>query len=121
MKINFNRLNHIQLCIPLGKEEEARKFYCELLGLEEIEKPESLKKNGGFWLRIADIELHIGAENLEGKSKRHPAFEVDDLEGIKNHMKENGVRIKEYDPLPAFSRFSFFDPYDNRIELMEKR
>ena len=83
MKIKFIRLNHVQICIPKNKEEEARKFYCELLGLEEIEKPEYLKKNGGFWLKIADIELHIGAEDIENKSKRHPAFEVEELEKIK--------------------------------------
>ena len=121
MKIEFTRLNHIQLCIPLGKEEEARQFYCEQLGLEEIEKPDDLKANGGFWLRIADIELHIGVEDQENRSKRHPAFEVNNLEAIKEYFKATGVRIKEYNPLPEFNRFSFFDPFGNRIELMEKR
>jgi len=75
IKIEFKRINHIQICIPKNKEDEARKFYCGLLGLEEIEKPEDLKKNGGFWLKIADIELHIGTEDQINKSKRHPAFE----------------------------------------------
>jgi len=58
MKITFKRLNHVQICIPKGAEADARKFYCDLLDLEEIEKPKDLKKNGGFWLKIADIELH---------------------------------------------------------------
>jgi len=50
MNIHFKRLNHIQICILKNKEAEARTFYCGILGLKEIEKPEYLKKNGGFWL-----------------------------------------------------------------------
>ncbi|MEL6970834.1 MAG: hypothetical protein AAFZ63_23925 [Bacteroidota bacterium] len=62
MKIKFKRLDHVQVCIPIGKEAEARGFYCDLLQLEEIEKPAYLQKNGGFWLKIANIQLHIGME-----------------------------------------------------------
>jgi catechol 2,3-dioxygenase-like lactoylglutathione lyase family enzyme len=122
MTIQFNRLNHVQLCIPKGEEEKARNFYMNILGLEEIEKPESLKKNGGFWLRIADIELHIGTEEMDGKwiGKRHPAFEVTDLEKVRKYLEENGVLVKEETPIPFIKRFSFFDPFKNRIELMEK-
>jgi len=121
MKITFKRLNHVQICIPKGAEVDARKFYCDLLGLEEIEKPEDLKKNGGFWLKIADIELHIGAEDAKNTSKRHPAFEVENLEATKTYLNAAGVRIKEDNPLPKFSRFSFYDPFNNRIELLEKK
>jgi len=119
IEIEFKRLNHIQICIPINKEEDARRFYCDFLGLEEIEKPEFLRKNGGFWLKVADIELHIGTENLENKSKRHPAFEVENLESIKQTFKACGIRIKEDKSLPKFDRFSFYDPFNNRIELLE--
>ncbi len=121
MRIIFKRLNHVQICIPKGGETEARKFYCGLLGLEEIEKPEDLKKNGGFWLKIADIELHIGAEDVKNTSKRHPAFEIENVEKVKVYLQAAGVRIKEDNPLPEFYRFSFYDPFNNRIELLEKR
>lgn len=121
MNIYFKRLDHIQICIPTGKEQEARAFYIDFLGLEEIPKPADLLKNGGFWLNIANIQLHIGVEALENKSKRHPAFEVDSLEEIKQAMLNAGIRIKEDNPIPGFNRFSFYDPFNNRIELLEKR
>ncbi len=121
MKIKFVRLNHIQLCIPKNAEEQAREFYCGLLGLEEIEKPEFLKKNGGFWLKIADIELHIGAEDIENRSKRHPAFEVEDLMEIKDILIKNNIKIRESQALPDYRRFSFYDPFNNRIELLEAK
>jgi catechol 2,3-dioxygenase-like lactoylglutathione lyase family enzyme len=119
MSIRFKRLNHVQLCIPFGAEEEARRFYGGVLGLEEIEKPDELKPNGGLWFAVADVQLHIGVEEPQGSSKRHPAFEVEGLEQVRQHLGGNGVRIKEEPKVPGMNRFSFFDPFGNRIELME--
>lgn len=120
MKIQFRKIDHVQICIPIGCEYKGREFYCGILGLEEIEKPESLKGNGGFWLNIGNIQLHIGTENLAGISKRHPAFEVDDLNKVKEYLIEKGVKIKENKKIPGINRFSIFDYWDNRIELIEK-
>jgi len=113
------RLNHIQLCIPIGKENEARKFYCEILGLKEISKPEVLIPNGGFWLQTGDIQLHIGTENEINKSKRHPAFEVENLEEAKKQLEKNNISIKEEKQIPGQKRFSFKDPFGNRIEFLK--
>ena len=82
---------------------------------------DSLKKNGGFWLEIGDIQLHIGTENLEGKSKRHPAFEIENLDVVKEYLIQCGVKIKEGRKIPGISRFSIYDYWDNRIELLEKK
>lgn len=120
MKIQIKRLDHVQVCIPFGEEEKAREFYTRVLGLEEIEKPEVLKPNGGLWLKIADVQLHIGVEEMQGKSKRHPAFEVEDLEQIREHLRANQVQIKDEPSVPGINRFSFFDPFGNRIEFLEK-
>lgn len=145
MKINFKRLDHVQLIIPKGSEEKARKFYGELLGLEEIEKPESLKASGGVWFKFAGGELHLGAvrdhpystsmvyelrgEKIEGglkvepgfglTKKEHPGFEIENFDEVKKFLKENGVWLKEEVPIPGRKRFSFFDPFGNRIEFLE--
>ena len=121
--ITFKRLDHVQLCIPIGKEEEARSFYVGLLGLQEIPKPESLIANGGFWVQCGDIQLHIGVEPMtEGlKSKRHPAFEVEHLNEVRTYLEEYGVATQNEKPIPGVERFSFFDPFYNRIELLEKK
>ena len=119
MKINFVRLNHIQICIPKGAEDDARKFYSNILGLTEIEKPESLKPNGGLWYQFADIQLHIGTEEHIGKSKRHPAFEIKNADEVKQYLISKGVRVKEETEVPNQKRFSLLDPFDNRIEFLE--
>ncbi|WP_294205485.1 VOC family protein [uncultured Chryseobacterium sp.] len=118
--IKFKRLDHVQICIPKGQEDEARHFYSDIIGLTEIPKPEQLIPNGGLWYRIADIQLHIGTEDQIIASKRHPAFEVEDLDTIKEYLTGQKVKIKEEIQIPGQRRFSFIDPFDNRIELLEK-
>ncbi|AUS06302.1 VOC family protein [Pseudotamlana carrageenivorans] len=120
MKINFQKIDHVQICIPIGEEEKGRAFYCDILGLKEIKRPESIKHIGGFWLEMANINLHIGTEKMEGKSKRHPAFEVENINEVKSYLISKGVKVKEDAEIPGISRFSFYDFWDNRIELIEK-
>jgi catechol 2,3-dioxygenase-like lactoylglutathione lyase family enzyme len=56
------RLHHAQITIPLGAEDQARAFYCQVLGMEEIAKPQSLRSRGGLWLKLGDIQIHVGTE-----------------------------------------------------------
>ena len=49
--IKIKRLDHIQICIPIDRENEAREFYTNILGFEEISKPIELIPNGGLWYR----------------------------------------------------------------------
>jgi catechol 2,3-dioxygenase-like lactoylglutathione lyase family enzyme len=118
--ITFKRLDHVQICIPKGSESAAREFYTNIMGLQEIHKPVALIRNGGLWYKVADIQLHIGTEDVINKSKRHPAFEVTDLQGARQYLETNGINIKEEIPVPGQIRFSFFDPFGNRIELLQK-
>lgn len=120
MKINIKRLDHVQLCVPRGAEGAAREFYGGLLGLKELAKPEPLCANGGLWFEIADVQLHIGVEDAAAKSKRHPAFEVERAGAIRKFLEENGVRTRDEPDIDGVTRFSFFDPFDNRIEFLER-
>jgi catechol 2,3-dioxygenase-like lactoylglutathione lyase family enzyme len=120
MKIRIKRLDHVQLCIPKGEEAQARDFYGRVLGFPELEKPEALKVNGGLWFQVADIQLHISVETPTGRSKRHPAFEVEALDEIRDYFRQQQIEVREETPVPGLQRLSFFDPFGNRIELMER-
>jgi catechol 2,3-dioxygenase-like lactoylglutathione lyase family enzyme len=120
MQIQFKRLNHVQLMIPPGAEAEAREFYGGLLGLKELEKPDALKPSGGLWFQIADVQLHISVEAAQSPSKRHPAFEVENLDGVRSFLQEHGVRLRDEVQIPRYQRLSFYDPFGNRIELLEQ-
>jgi hypothetical protein len=53
-------------------------------------------------------------------SKRHPAFEVSDLEGARKWPECQEVEMKDEIQIPVQHRFSFKDPFGNRIELLQK-
>jgi hypothetical protein len=49
----FAAIDHVQLAIPVGGEDEARQFWCGLMGFIELPKPESLAKRGGPGSKMA--------------------------------------------------------------------
>jgi catechol 2,3-dioxygenase-like lactoylglutathione lyase family enzyme len=119
--IKSPRLHHVQISIPIGSEKQARGFYCGLLGLAEISKPESLAGRGGFWVAVGDQQLHFGVENQWGRadSRRHVALEVAHLALARRQLETEGVEILDSIPIPGWSRLEFRDPFGNRLELME--
>jgi catechol 2,3-dioxygenase-like lactoylglutathione lyase family enzyme len=122
-KSSILRVQHAQITIPKGAEDEARKFYCEFLGLKEIPKPESLQTRGGFWLEVGAFQVHIGTEDDfdRSKTKAHIAYEVENLEGWRERFVQNDVKIIEGVPIPNYARFEFRDPFGNRVEFLERQ
>jgi len=114
-------IHHAQITIPFGEEDAARAFYCGLLGLNEIPKPESLDGRGGFWLEVGDRQVHVGAEKFDQReqTKAHIAYLVDDLEKMRSKLIENEIVIIDGIPIPGYSRFEFRDPFGNRVEFLQ--
>ena len=115
-------LHHAQITIPCEAEEEARSFYCGLLGLVEVPKPVALQNRGGFWLRVGDREVHVGTEdNVNRKgTKAHLAYRVYDLDFWRATLTKKGITLLEGIPIPGFNRFEFHDPFGNRLELIQR-
>lgn len=115
-------IHHAQITIPKGEEEKAKEFYCKILGIKEIPKPESLQGRGGFWLELGDLQIHIGTENDFDRTntKAHIAYQVKDLNSWREKLENNGVKIIEGIPIPNFRRFEFRDPFGNRVEFLER-
>lgn len=116
----FKGIDHVQLAAPKNSENESRKFFTDILGMEEIEKPENLKKRGGVWFQCGTHQLHIGIqEPFTPAVKAHPAFSVNDIGKLKQKLEENNVDIKEDEPLEGATRFYVNDPFGNRIEFLQ--
>lgn len=114
-------LHHAQITIPKGAEKEGKNFYCNVLGLEEIEKPVSLRGRGGFWLQVGDKEVHVGTEDGFDRltTKAHLAYQVEDVSYWRSVLEENDIKIFESVPIPNFERFEFRDPFGNRVEIIK--
>lgn len=120
MKIAFKKLDHVQISVPNGEVGRARDFYCGILGLKEVARPKDLIDVPGFWLEIADVCLHIATEDIKSASRRHPAFIVENIDEVKHYLISEGVKVKEDLKIEGIKRFSLYDFWDNRIELIEK-
>jgi catechol 2,3-dioxygenase-like lactoylglutathione lyase family enzyme len=114
-------IDHVQLAMPPNQEERARAFYGRVLGLPEIPKPANLAKNGGVWFAQEQLKIHLGVESdFRPARKAHPALVVEDLEILIERCQEAGYPVVAAEPLAGCHRVHVFDPFGNRIELMEK-
>jgi catechol 2,3-dioxygenase-like lactoylglutathione lyase family enzyme len=116
-------IHHVQLTVPPGAEEEARRFYCRVLGLAELQKPATLTGRGGLWLQVGDRQVHIGVEEGVNRyaTKAHIAYEVSNLQEWKRKLTAVGIEVIESIPVPGHDRFEFRDPFGNRVEFIERR
>jgi len=116
------RVEHVQLAMPAGGEDQARGFYSYLLGIPEVPKPPNLARRGGCWFEQGQLKVHLGVEaDFRPARKAHPAFLVDSLASLVRTLREAGYEIVDDEPLEGFERVYVSDPFGNRIELMESQ
>jgi catechol 2,3-dioxygenase-like lactoylglutathione lyase family enzyme len=107
----------VQVAAPPGCEPAARRFYGELLGLPELEKPEPLRPRGGVWFAVGAQQLHVGVEEAFAPARKaHPALRADDLEALADRLAGAGHDVRWDDAVPG--RFFTEDPFGNRLELV---
>jgi catechol 2,3-dioxygenase-like lactoylglutathione lyase family enzyme len=105
---------------PPGGVEEARRFYTDVVGLEEIERLETMG-GVGAWFRAGSHELHVSEhEPFAPATKSHPAFEVDDLDELARRLTEAGAEVRWDERLADARRFYSFDPAGNRLEFLTR-
>jgi catechol 2,3-dioxygenase-like lactoylglutathione lyase family enzyme len=114
-------LDHVQLAMPRGMEDQARSFYRDVLGLAEAAKPPSLAGRGGVWFSGGDLHLHLGVDDdFRPARKAHPALLVEGLGELAAVCEAAGYEITHDAHLPGYDRFYVTDPFGNRLELMER-
>jgi catechol 2,3-dioxygenase-like lactoylglutathione lyase family enzyme len=122
-------LAHVQLAAPPECEAAAHRFFGDLLGLEEIEKPAALTGRGGAWFALGDgRQLHIGvveSRDFVPALKAHPAFRVSlsELPRLATALTEAGHPVTWAEPgeIPGYRRFHTADPWGNRLEFLAPR
>jgi catechol 2,3-dioxygenase-like lactoylglutathione lyase family enzyme len=111
----------VQLAMPVGGENQARAFYGELLGLEEVAKPAALARRGGCWFVGPGVDVHIGVdEDFRPARKAHVAFVVDDVAGFRRRLGADGISTIDDQADIGVERFYTDDPFGNRLEFMAR-
>lgn len=112
-------IDHVQLAIPRGGEDAARAMFVGLLGLTEVQKPESLQKRGGCWFKGDNVFVHCGVDpNFAPATKAHIAFRVDDVDWFAATLAGEGYKVVWDEEVAGERRFYANDPFGNRLEFM---
>lgn len=118
--MHVRAIDHVQLAMPIGGEDAARAFYAGILGLPEKPKPAHLVKRGGCWFETRTVKIHLGIEpDFRPAKKAHPALLVTDLPTLVAKLIDAGTEVVDDGPLEGFDRVYAYDPFGNRVELLE--
>lgn len=113
-------LDHIQIAMPKGREQEAREFYQDILGISEVSKPAELSGRGGVWFESGKLKIHLGVEDdFRPARKAHPGLLVRDLDELLAVLKHKGYAVTNDKSLLGVTRAFTHDPFGNRIELIQ--
>jgi len=115
----FLAIDHVQLAMPAGQEDEARAFFFGVLGMAEMPKPAELAKRGGCWFQSSAVQIHLGVEaDFRPARKAHPAIRCKNYDVLLASLAAAGVSTEEANDIPGVRRCHLYDPFGNRIELV---
>lgn len=112
-------LHHVNVTVPPEREAAARHFYGQILGLEELPRPDTGSR--GAWYQLGAVQLHLSLEDgAQPPSRRHVCYQVRDVEAARRHFREAGLDLLDDErPIAGTRRFFLCDPGGNRIEITE--
>src|SRR5260221_7232697 len=91
--------------VPVMDVDKAKAFYGDILGFQEIPRPE-IRGVPGIWYECNGAQVHIigqrnemAAQGLPGIGT-HIAVHVEDFEEAKRILTEKGIEFKEFMPPP---------------------
>ena len=106
------RLAHANLRVD--RLDAAVRFYADVLRLEPIPRKDA--EGPGAWFRLGAAEIHLTEDPApQPPSKRHLAFEVDDLPAARAAVLAAGGSLEKEEP---GRRFWTRDPAGNRLEIV---
>jgi catechol 2,3-dioxygenase-like lactoylglutathione lyase family enzyme len=99
--------------------ERSRRFYRDLLGLREINKPRTFDFVV-VWFDLGNQHLHLLLKDrADTRSPRHFALRVADAAAARTYFRDHGIATEETTPIPGADRFFIHDPDGNRIEIIQ--
>ena len=114
-------IDHVQLAMPAGEEEQARRFYRDVLGVPERPKPADMASRGGCWFETDLVKIHLGVEkDFRAAVRAHPGLLVNDLQAIVERCRKAGHEVHDGPAIEGYERIFVSDPFGNRIELLQR-
>ncbi len=116
--MNLRGIHHVS--INVTNLERALEFYVDILGLDELERPEL--GFPGLWLKAGAQEVHLLAIDSERPLKeQHFAFDVTDVEAVQQALVAADVMVSAPSEIAGICRQAFTrDPSGNLIEFNQR-
>jgi catechol 2,3-dioxygenase-like lactoylglutathione lyase family enzyme len=115
--LQISQLDHCSVIIT--DVERSRRFYRDVLGLKEINKPRTFDFVV-LWFDLGNMHIHLLLkEEPDTISPRHFALRVADAAKARAYFHEQGLAIRETTVIPGADRFFIHDPDGNRIEIIQ--
>ena len=118
-------LHHVSF--PVSDLARARRFYEDVLGVEEIERPDLGRP--GIWYRAGATEIHLieTPQGVDVGSRApglnplgpHTAFAIEDYESTLSELRERGIEVLETNA--DAGQMWIRDPDGNLFELIVPR
>ena len=120
MKFGFE-IDHVQIAIPVGGEDEGRSFFVGLLELVELPKPTDMARRGGCWFAVSDRQIHLGVEaDFRAAKKAHIALSTVELDELRARLETAGCKTHDDSDIDGRRRFFTHDPFGNRFEFIDR-
>jgi glyoxylase I family protein len=117
MQMKLTGIHHSSIVVT--DMARARRFYAEVLGLPEVERPANFV-TPVVWFEVGDEQIHlIPSDHADTESPRHFALHVEDARAAREHLRSQGIPIEETIPIAGADRFFIQDPDGNKVELIQ--
>lgn len=106
--------------INVADVSEARRFYCEILGLpERTDRPDL--GIGGAWLDAGAEQVHLVEAPVPPSLGQHFALAVGDLDTVVGELRSQGVDVSDPSVVGTGRQSFVSDPFGNTVELHQPR
>lgn len=110
----INDVQHVS--INVNDLDAALAFYVDLLGLDQVDRPEG--GESGAWLQVGATQVHLTLRTVPPQEGQHFAFDVADADAVAAHLHAAGHETLPIKEVPGFCRQLFTtDPSGNRLEF----
>ena len=108
-------IHHVS--INVSDVAEAERFYCEVLGLEKLPRPDL--GFAGAWLQTGAQQVHLlGTGSVEPLPEQHYAFLIDDADALLQRLESHNIAPRSVSEIAGVCRQIFVhDPSGNLVEF----
>ena len=114
------RREHVQLAMPSGREQDAVAFYERLAGSLRSPSQRTWQRQAGAGSSTA-ISRCTSASRRSSSRLARPSLpsSVQDVRRRAAAISAAGFEVMDDEPLAGYDRVYVYDPFGNRLELME--